>query len=209
MKLKLYVMDIRELERADLCERALRLLDPVRKEKAMKAGNEKDRARSVGAGLLLLLGYVNHSGRNEDLQILSPTRIIQTIEDEEKKRGRPLAEGICYEISDAGKPAWKGPHFNLSHSGNYAVLVTGDVLVGIDVQEPRRVLHKSIGSYHSFCKLESYLKCTGRGIGKRIDACYAELKEAEESGEYYFRNIPMPDEYDLWICARIDKEVAK
>ncbi|MCD8131003.1 MAG: hypothetical protein LUE16_06945 [Lachnospiraceae bacterium] len=214
MRLRLYVMDIRELEEAALCAAALRLLDSERKEKALKAGNAKDRARRVGAGLLLLLGHERMDERasngNDSLQILSPAIIIQTIEDEEKKRGCPLSEGIQYEISDRGRPAWKQapdyyPYFNLSHSGNYAALVTGDVEVGIDVQEPRKVLHRSIGNYQSFCKLESYFKCTGRGIDKRIDDCYAELEEAESSGEYLFRSINMPDEYALWVCARNGK----
>ncbi|MCD8325437.1 MAG: hypothetical protein LUC90_01785 [Lachnospiraceae bacterium] len=250
MKLELYVMDIRELERADLCAGALRLLDPVRKEKALRAANVKDRARSVGAGLLLLLGHAGlkgsaqimlpdksageneaksvltasmeeeaetglrqgksakeekNSARNESLQILSPALIIQTIEREGIKRGHPLADGICYEISDQGRPSWKkegqNPYFNLSHSGNYAVLVTGDAPVGVDVQEPRRVLHRAIGDYQSFCRLESYLKCTGRGIDRRIDACYGELEKAEKAGGYFFKEIPMPDEYALWVCA--------
>ncbi len=238
MNLRLYVMDIRDLEEAALCVRALHLLDSARKEKALKARDAKDRARRVGAGLLLLSGYAQMDGSmdlreealcaeektagsesdekkgekkvpggNHGLQILSPAFIIQTIEDEEKKRGRPLSDGICYEISDRGRPSWKKrpvyyPYFNLSHSGNYAVLVIGDVEVGIDVQEPRRVLHQSIGNYQSFCRLESYLKCTGRGIDRKMDVCYAELEEAEGSGRYIFRRIPMPDEYALWVCAK-------
>ncbi|MCD8068801.1 MAG: hypothetical protein LUE87_07935, partial [Lachnospiraceae bacterium] len=65
MKLRLYVMDIRGLEEAALCAAAFRLLDSERKEKALRAGNGKDRARRVGAGLLLLLGHERMDGSME------------------------------------------------------------------------------------------------------------------------------------------------
>ncbi|MCD8380195.1 MAG: hypothetical protein LUC95_07775 [Lachnospiraceae bacterium] len=239
MELKLYVMDIRELERADLSARALCLLDPVRKDKAMRVRNEKDRARLAGAGLLLLIAHAGLPGSleltdrsflaekncpedgrtytekgteikgsrpNEYLQILSPALIIQTIISEEEKRGHPLSRGIFYEVSDRGQPAWKEaaeaayPYFSLSHSGHYAALAAGNIPVGLDIQEPREVLHSSIGDYRKFSRMESYFKCTGRGIDLKIDACYREMEEAEKSGVYSFRSVPMPDEYALWVC---------
>ncbi|MCD7862894.1 MAG: hypothetical protein LUG61_05140 [Lachnospiraceae bacterium] len=248
MELNLYVMDIRELENADLFAQALCLLDPARKEKAMRAKNEKDRARLAGAGLLLLLAHAGLNGSmrltdgdifcgksmsdaapkqaqkegkkerekedivsEEGLQILSPNLIIQTIVDEEEKRGYPMSEGIFYEISDRGRPTWRlrtgqaaYPYFNLSHSGHYAALAAGNVLVGIDIQEPREVRYPSIGDYRSFSRLESYLKCTGQGFAHRIETCYQELEEAENSGGYCFWDIPMPDRYALWVCADVD-----
>ncbi len=290
MELKLYVVDIRELENTDFCSQALGLLDPARKEKAMRAKNKKDRARLAGAGLLLLLAHEGLPGSlrrtedsffpgkkwpedekkwpedensrpeagetrartetakkggvpNESLQILSPALIIQTIVDEEEKRGYPLSEGISYKIADRGKPAWEQdtgqeengqggaakpgrgansqggvakpgrdsskqrraayPYFSISHSGDYAALAAADVPVGIDIQEPRRVLHQSIGDYRKFSRMESYFKCTGRGIDLKIDACYREAEEAEKSGRYVFRDIPMPEEYALWVCADV------
>ncbi len=262
MELNLYVMDIRELENADLFAQALCLLDPARKEKAMRAKNEKDRARLAGAGLLLLLAHAGLNGSmrltdgdifcgksmsdfdlkqvqkerekedivsEESLQMLTPTLIIQTIVDEGEKRGHPLSEGIFYEISDRGRPDWRlstgqeevsraaagiksdqiakerevaaYPYFNLSHSGYYAALAAGNLPVGIDIQEPREIRHPSIGDYRSFSRLESYLKCTGQGFAHRIETCYQELEEAENSGGYCFWNLHMPDQYALWICA--------
>ncbi len=260
MKLRLYVMDIRELKKADLFEQTLWLLDPVRKEKALRARGEKDRARLAGAGLLLLLAHAGMSGSmefsgetvscsenlseaeqaraekkdektgfqsNECLQILSPDLIIQSIISEEKRRGCPLSADLSYEVSDRGKPTWKPdtvqdkigqgyeaktgqggsrqrqaayPYFNLSHSGDYAALAAADVPVGIDIQEPRKTLHPSIGDYRKFSRMESYFKCTGRGIDLKIDACYRKMEEAEKEGAYSFRSVPMPDEYALWIC---------
>ncbi len=258
MKLRLYVMDIQELEEADLRAQALRLLDPTRKEKVIRSKNEKDRARLAGAGLLLLLahaglrgsmdmtdetvsrGNLSEAGKAgvenvtkiyEGLQILTPALIIQTIIREEENRGRPLFEGIFYEVSDRGRPSWGTdslsgeagradaemtgqlpkereraayPYFNLSHSGHYAALAASDMPVGIDIQEPREVHHKSIGDYRKFSRMESYFKCTGRGIDSKIDACYRELEEAEQSGGYVFRNMPMPEEYALWVCMKTD-----
>lgn len=78
-------------------------------------------------------------------------------------------------------------HFNISHSGDYLVMVFGRVPVGIDVQEMKPVRRPQLiakrfseaeqeyiaaggedALYHIWCRKEAYAKCTGRGLTDEI-----------------------------------------
>lgn len=101
------------------------------------------------------------------------------------------AEDCGVEIlrGEHGKPYVAGNpwHFNISHSGEYLVIVFDTVPVGIDVQELKPVKRPELiakhfaaeeqeyiaaggedALYRVWCRKEAYAKCTGRGLTDEI-----------------------------------------
>jgi 4'-phosphopantetheinyl transferase len=142
-------------ELGGLQEQGLALLPPGRRARALRYLREEDRLRCLAAGLLLRRVL----GVREDGQIA------------EGPHGKPMLTG-------------KGPQFNLSHSGDYAVLATGDCPNGVDIERTERT--KALAAKYCmtpeeyalftrtdtpeefFCTLwtgkESVMKATGLGM---------------------------------------------
>ncbi|MDR1917281.1 MAG: 4'-phosphopantetheinyl transferase superfamily protein [Synergistaceae bacterium] len=129
-------------------------LYPDRARKILKYTREEDRMRSLAAGMLL----------------------------EEALGARKV--GAIF-IGKYGKPRVEdGPHFNISHSGDYVLLAVNDAPVGIDIElwtdedcsaladaafhEDERALLGRSPSARSFFDLwtlkESYIKMLGTGL---------------------------------------------
>ena len=104
----IYSADIRRIRvDADSWTEKLRFSWPERVKKVCSYRVEEDRLRCLAAGLLL---------------------------DAVFGGAGPGEEGLRY--SEAGKPYYEeGPHFSLSHSGDYVLLAAGDYLVGIDIEK--------------------------------------------------------------------------
>lgn len=132
---------------------ALTLLTPRRRARAEAIRIQRDRLHCIGAGLLL-------------------RRVLKVEHDDQ------LQEDEYGKLTLAG-----GPHFNLSHGGNYAVLAVFRAPVGVDVEPvgervpaiPRRFLRpdelvwlESDPNPERFTRLwtrlESALKADGRGL---------------------------------------------
>ena len=136
-------------------ERGLALLPPARRARALRYLREDDRLRCLAGGLLMR-------------RLLGVRENGQLVED---AWGKPLLAG-------------RGPQFNLSHSGKYAVLAVGDCPNGVDIERAERM--KSAVAKHCmtpeeyelfaqtdkpeefFCTLwtgkESIMKGTGLGM---------------------------------------------
>lgn len=119
-----------------------------------------------------------------------------------------LLDEISYGKGIHGKPFWteanwdgagknkKLQHFNLSHSGDYAVLIVADKEVGVDIQEARKVKGIQEG-YKAFSRMEAFVKCTGEGYAcgsKAYEECGGEL-----SG-YLFLEFEIVDGYAINAC---------
>ncbi len=218
MVFKMYLLNISDLEDKGLQETALTLLDSRRKEIAQRYKKEKDRMRAIAAGLLLQLGFLEAElPSNVCFQIGSPKGLCYVLKAGEcidflikksESESKKLPIEVVYEYSEHGKPFWNKAmleaeyrfkklwQFNLSHSGDYVVLVAADQEVGIDIQEPRRTKHVE-GGYRAFSRMEAYVKCTGEGYAKGIGA----YKEC--SGEipgYYFMELNLIEEYACHLC---------
>jgi 4'-phosphopantetheinyl transferase len=131
----------------------------------------------------------HHIKKDKDLMIIGDTLARYAIN---KVFGVKLL-GITFEINESGKPYLKdydNIHFNISHSGDYAVCVVCDVPVGIDIQKITEIDFISIVNRHfsnndiqsiknttdkqlKFFELwvqkESYLKMLGTGISDGLD----------------------------------------
>jgi 4'-phosphopantetheinyl transferase len=101
---EIYLADIRMI-----APRANELMEkisacPDRARKILKLARDMDRLRSLAAGVLLEEAL----GTRKALSVLPG------------KHGKPYVEG--------------GPHFNISHSGDYVLLAVDDAPVGIDIE---------------------------------------------------------------------------
>ncbi len=118
---------------------------------------------------------------------------------------------LSYEKGRQGKPSWvrqelqpifpdkKLWHFNLSHSGDYVVLVAADTEVGVDIQEPRET-KRFQGGYREFSRMEAFVKCTGEGFSGGYKAYE---KYAGKVPGYEFLCFDFVEEYALQLCFAI------
>ena len=194
-----YYMDVRCLDNEALFREKLALLSPYRQQKVALLKHEKDKNRSLGAGILL-----DHALKVYGLSERS----------------------IEYEIGNWGKPALKYHpeiHFSLSHSGDYAICSFGDRPVGFDIEyvkqgrlkvadrffakEEQDWLYAAADEQEQTKRMfriwtmkESFMKVTGRGMSlplmdfaihvdeenerirvrHKVDARYYHMKEYDE-----------------------------
>ena len=152
------------------------LLPPVRRARALRYLREEDRLRCLAGGLLMR----RLLGVHEDGQIV------------EASHGKPSLAG-------------KGPQFNLSHAGEYAILAVGDSPCGVDIERMGRM--KPLAAKYCmtpeeyafftrtdrpedfFCAIwtgkESVMK--GTGLGMRLAPQSFSLLPLE-AGEYLIRD---------------------
>jgi len=117
--------------------------------------------------------------------------------------------------------------FNISHSGEYSVLVIGDEEVGIDVQMIRNVNEKIAEKFFHpadreiiqkskmdknteltliWCAKESYVKLIARGIGGGMDYFYEDfdkMKIIDAAGKNILGKITkvdLDDDYWCFVC---------
>lgn len=151
--IEIYLLNIQELESEKRQQQVRYLLDDVRLEKADRYQNRKEKARSLGAGLLLQYLFQTGKGQGKGLDKTKEDRKdIENIGNvKNMKKRKPLLcyitlEEICssllkgvpllYRYGKGGKPYWKeGPFFSLSHSGDYAGCVVAGQEVGMDLQQ--------------------------------------------------------------------------
>ncbi len=211
-----YYLDVRQFQDEKLFQEKRERLSPYRQQKLALLKHEKDKNRSLGAGILL-----DHA--------LSPYGL--------KERR------MEYEFGEWGKPAFKyypEIHFSLSHSGDYAICSIGDKPVGNDIEgirqghlkvadrfftgEEREWMYQGKNEeeitermFRIWTMKESFLKVTGRGMSlslrdfavcmdeekqkihvrHRVDAKYYHMKE--------YRDI---EGYGVSVCCQESKEIA-
>lgn len=107
---ELYVCNIREYNDLPDADRLMEGLSAYRRKRASTCRVARNRLLSIAAGYLLAEGLKRH-GYQENL--------------------------LHYAVTEYGKPYFTDCplHFNLSHSGSYAVCALSDERVGVDVQE--------------------------------------------------------------------------
>ena len=128
--------------------------------------------------------------------------------------------GIEILRGEHGKPYVEGNpwHFNISHSGEYLVMVFDKLPVGIDIQEmrpvrkpeliakrfsePERAYALSGGAeafYRVWCRKEAYAKCVGSGL---TDEIFARNLLGEVDG-YVFGEGGALKGYQMCFCIEI------
>ena len=177
--LKLYVRPVSILGPTEE-EAMLSLLLKGRREKVKMLKGQKDRSRSIAAGLLL-----RHMLLEEQIPY----------------------EQTSFGLEKHGKPHLKkdGVFFNLSHAGAYVAGVLSDVPAGV-LTETEWNYWKDSG-YDSYellrfwTRKESYVKMTGEGMTKAFSA-------VDTLCEKYYKEIPLgtqKDRYLISVCTQEDR----
>ena len=211
-----YYADIRCLENETLFREKVKQLSPYRQQKIAILRNDRDRNRSLGAGLLLDHGLAVY-GLQE--------------------------RGVEYDIGQWGKPALKyDPEicFSLSHSGDYAICTIGDRPVGNDIEHVREGRLKVANRFFAEEELawlyeaeteeertgrmfrlwtmkESFLKVIGRGMSLSLkdfvirmdeESGRARVRHSFDAKYYYMREYGEIDGYCTAVCAQESGDMA-
>ena len=169
-----YVADIQSLSDKSVFEKAYISVSEYRRQKVDKMKHQEDKMRSLGAGLLLQKALC-------DFGIDEKKAVFET-----NQNGKPH---ILHGDRDSGLPPL---HFNLSHSGDYAMCVIGNNPAGCDVERVRKIDLKiadrffapseieliktqptSEAQINTFFRLwtlkESYIKAEGQGLSMGLN----------------------------------------
>lgn len=200
-------MDIRLLKEHPEYKEQIKLL-PTRWEKVNKIKKEEDRLRSLAAGILLSYGLRENGIDLDACQLTTGTH------------GKPQVAGC------------EGLHFNLSHTGNYAVAVFSDAPVGIDIEHWRTLKQMLLDKCYTkdeqawiqsqpdkemaFVRLwtakESYVKWSGEGITFSLKNI--EIKRGSSDIEVWRDGIRQPvkileydkiPDYHISICRSVQE----
>ena len=210
---EIYVASIDKLLEESCFEKKVQEVSDERRKKIDACKMKKDKVRSLAAGLLLQFAWKEHNDKNEK---------NLTISYDEK--GKP----VC-----VNEPTF---HFNLSHSGMYAVCAVSNKAVGVDIQQVKKIdlaiakrfflpeeyerIQGALPMLQAeyFCKIwagkESYLKYTGLGMKQMMNSFLVDI----EKGNVYDRKknqvIPIkyysdiPD-YQIAVCSMEGKFIQK
>ena len=211
-----YFIDITQFDNETLFRDKLNLLSPYRLQKTALLKHEKDKYRSLGAGIAL-----DHA--------------LETYGLKEKS--------VEYEFGEWGKPTLKyhpNIHFSLSHSGDYAICSIGDKAMGNDIELIRQGRLKVADRFFAKEELdwmyamqdeeevtqrmfriwtmkESFLKATGKGISLSLGDFAVVVDEEKQkirvkhsfNAKYYhmkeYSEIPG---YRVAVCCEESRDVA-
>lgn len=190
-----------------------RLFDAVdrnRMERIKTLRNEKERLRSIYAGLLLRHAFLEE-GYDEELW--------QQIEIVKGNYGKPYMSN-CKDF-----------FYSLSHSGEWVICAADHAEIGADIQEVGglkmavagrfyaageydRLLQDAFDKsrqtaemYRMWAAKESCVKLTGRGIGAGIskyvtDSAYTHIMDMEENSQFYIKLYESIPDYIICACSR-------
>lgn len=169
-----YVANIQNLIDEELFQNAYNSVSEYRQRKVDKMKHPEDKRRSLGAGLLLQKALC-------DFGIDERTAVFET-----NRNGKP------YILHGPQEVGLETIHFNLSHSGDYAICVISDNPAGCDVERVRKIDLKiadrffapseieliktqptSEAQINTFFRLwtlkESYIKAEGQGLSMGLN----------------------------------------
>lgn len=212
----LYLMNVTPFSEESVLQAALPLIEQRRRERIMQSKDNKNRALSLGAGVLLSYA-VNmwKKGPERELSCMVNTEASQVLV---ALRDAVAEKALCIPSTIPGangKPYLKDCtdiYFNLSHSGEYALCVTADCEIGVDIQQYRKnikagilnkVLHEKEKALYEACAeeekeaffyrvwaaKEAYAKYTGEGLAVDFrllctDLLKKEITDTRTDGKY-------------------------
>ena len=203
---RLYALNLQPLQKGGW-RKWLQVLPPERQARALGCRFDADRARVVGAGWLLRQALLDW-GVPEEAQRFGTGPM-----------GKPHLEG-------------DGPHFNLSHSGQWAVCAISDQPVGVDVELPhcsmdvarRHFSPEELEGVEALPPMaqrdvlnrlwtakEAFVKALGTGITQELDSFLVRLSDQGAALEQSLSPIPfrlheyVPDAHRICLCTPDDR----
>jgi 4'-phosphopantetheinyl transferase len=203
-KVKIYVS--KAIEGYD--DGVIALLDLERKKKVERLKHEKEKLRSISAGLLLRYAYLEENKDGADWKNISI---------KEGQYGKPYIEG---------DETFK---YSLSHSGDYVLCATDNDDIGADIQEmksykmamAKRFFEKSEYNridkcieedrikefYRVWTAKESAVKYSGRGMGEGIEHIvtndsYSVIKNIALEEELKIKLYDEIEGYMVCVCSK-------
>ena len=153
----------------------------------------------------MLLESVNESQKEKALRYKNEIDQIRSLASAyliNKLSKEPL------QYNDMGKPFFpSGPFFNISHSGQYIVMVISDKDIGVDIEENKekdmsslirifneaeaKMIKEHADFYFLWCAKESLIKCIGSSINriKEIPALPFNGVKAFNGKHYYVKTF--------------------
>lgn len=189
--MKVYIYDIACLGVEDI-DKYYDSLPQWRRDKLDKYSNSEDKLRSLGASLVLEYALKEWGINLSDCNILYG------------ENGKPYIEGM------------DTIHFNISHSGTKVAVGVGEESIGVDIQRIRPVnlrlvdrfftgredeyINLEIEKFHEiWCLKESYLKCIGTGLTRRLKE-FEVIPGQKMSIDGYELHLENVGGYKLGIC---------
>jgi len=211
--MKAYLLDLNGVEKVEW-EKYASYVSTDRQERIQKLHNPRQILVSLGAGLLISLAYGEREKKDFGVEKLS---FEQLLEQETLQR----MEMVEVLKATHGKPYWPhcDRHFNLSHSGDYILLVSADGMVGCDIQKvvPRQwgeIAKRFYGDkeweqlkgadenafFKLWCEKEAYGKFTGEGLQGILEKNLSDLVRQEEVLLQSTFFMAEKDKYYVAIC---------
>ena len=212
--IQLYITSIEKLTNKEIFVRKLSQVSEERRQKIHTCKVQKDKERSLSAGLLLTYAWESFLRENGE-----ETEVLQIISGE---NGKP----VCGNREDF--------FYNLSHSGEYVICGVAREPIGADIQlikdkemqlkvakrfflpEECEQLEKSTDKAQTFCQMwamkESYIKYTGQGISQglntfSVDPSSGKIYDHVTDKSYYVNLYEELPGYEIAVCTAQQQEM--
>ena len=141
--IRIYVMNISSLTDEKKYEKAYRLSSSERKKKADVIKNAPDKARCIGAGLLLREAFFRFRKEYEKKDVQNPAGRIGMPREKADQHGRPYLAGEGEIIQTAANDGVGFtaliPYISITHAGDYVAVAMADKRIGVDIERNRKI----------------------------------------------------------------------
>ncbi|MBR4182922.1 MAG: 4'-phosphopantetheinyl transferase superfamily protein [Lachnospiraceae bacterium] len=205
--LLLFIADVRGFINKDRFNRYFNCMPEVVREKILELKNDKAKRQTLG-GWSLLCGAMTDELNAINVEDFSKADVMYM------EHGKPFLSGM----SDL--------HFNISHSGDYAICAVSDTEVGCDIEktgelnmnlaerfftpEEKSIIRSSDDFFKIWVKKESVIKCTGEGMSRGLDTFSVLSNKVEIDGEAMYTGLAKaPNGYKIAVCNYIEHNKAR
>ena len=205
--LLLFIADVRGFINKDRFNRYYDCMPRAIKEKIQDLKNDKAKRQTLG-GWSLLCGALA-----DELNVLA-TEDFAGVDVLYREHGKPFITGM------------DDLHFNISHSGDYAICAVSDTEVGCDIEktgelnmslaerfftpEEKSVIRSSDDFFKIWVKKESVIKCTGEGLSRSLDTFSVLSNRVDIGGETMYTGLAKaPNGYKIAVCNYIEHNKAR